>query len=670
TFTLNGGAVTGNRTDSYAGGILNYGTFNMTGGAISDNRATNGSDGVYVAGGDGTSGEFTMTGGTISGNVGRGVSVVGGTFTMEKGTISDNAGGVIVYNNGSFTMTGGTISGNTLSGPSGYGAGVHVVYGTFTMKGGTISGNKAKGSCGGGVYVSSTGSDKKGKFTMTGGTISGNAADDGGGVLVAEGGTFTMDDGCEISGNTATNGGGVQVAQGTFTMKGGAISGNTATDYNGGVGVYATFTMKGGTISNNTATNGGGVGLGEYGTIKLSGAVEISGNTTDGKDKNVVLLSEPKNIYNNSIVIEGTLSNQTPIGVSCGYEMTGPQVFTSGLPEYGAVGNFTSEQGDGYVILPVPQTISGAGAGEAVLYKRAKVTFDANGGKGTMEAQTVIQKWNWPLNANAFTRRGHSYSGWNTAADGSGTGYADRADIELTGDIALYAQWTRHPITVAAIPGQTYSGAAIKPAPVVRDQTTGETLAEGVDYAVTYTDNVNVGTATATVTGKGDYAGQVSKTFTIKKAALTVTAEAKSKTYGEDDPALTYTATGLVGSDKLTGALTRASGDNVGEYAIQQGTLAASGNYTLTYVGANLTINKKALTVTAEAKSKTYGEDDPTLTYTASGLVGSDKLTGALTRAAGHYVGSYAIQQGTLAASGNYTLTYVGANLTINKKAL
>ncbi|MBQ6347745.1 MAG: InlB B-repeat-containing protein, partial [Clostridia bacterium] len=68
TFTLNGGAVTGNRTDSYAGGILNYGTFNMIGGAISDNRATNGSDGVYVAGGDGTSGEFTMTGGTISGN--------------------------------------------------------------------------------------------------------------------------------------------------------------------------------------------------------------------------------------------------------------------------------------------------------------------------------------------------------------------------------------------------------------------------------------------------------------------------------------------------------------------------------------------------------------------------------------------------------------------------
>ena len=423
-FTVsNGIKISGNKAKSGGGVYVDKGgEFTMTGGEISGN----GGGGVYVAGGDGTSGEFKMTGGTISGNDGRGVSVAGGTFTMEEGTISANAGGVYVYNNGSFTMDNGCeISGNTSSAPSGYGAGVHVVSGTFTMRGGKISNNSA-GDRGGGVYVSSStsssDSDKKGEFTMTGGTISGNAADDaGGGVFVDGDGIFTMDDGCEISGNRATNGGGVQFMQGTFTMKGGEISGNTAKEYNGGVGVYATFTMKGGTISNNSAgEHGGGVGLCDYGTIKLSGAVEISGNTTGGKDKNVVLISEPMNTTNNSIVIEGTLSNKTPIGVSCGYEMAGPQVFTSGLPEYGTVGNFTSEQGDGYVILPVPQTISGAG--EAVLYKSAKVTFDANGGKGTMEAQTVIQECTWPLNANAFTWRGHSYSGWNTAADGSGTG--------------------------------------------------------------------------------------------------------------------------------------------------------------------------------------------------------------------------------------------------------
>ena len=86
-------------------------------------------------------------------------------------------------------------------------------------------------------------------------------------------------------------------------------------------------------------------------------------------------------------------------------------------------------------------------------------------------------------------------------------------------------------------------------------------------------------------------------------------------------------------------------------YAIQQGTLALTDNYALTYVGADLTVTKRAVTITADAKSKTYGDADPALTYqiTSGSLVGSDAFTGALTRAAGEDVGSYAIEQGTLA---------------------
>ena len=148
---------------------------------------------------------------------------------------------------------------------------------------------------------------------------------------------------------------------------------------------------------------------------------------------------------------------------------------------------------------------------------------------------------------------------------------------------------------------------------------------------------------------------------------MTVTADAKSKIYGDPDPALTYqiTAGSLVTGDSLTGALTRVAGENVGTYAIQQGTLAASANYTLTFVGANLSIGTRALTVTADAKSKIYGDPDPALTYQITGgsLVTGDSLTGALTRVAGENVGTYAIQQGTLAASANYTLTFVGADL-------
>ena len=164
----------------------------------------------------------------------------------------------------------------------------------------------------------------------------------------------------------------------------------------------------------------------------------------------------------------------------------------------------------------------------------------------------------------------------------------------------------------------------------------------------------------------------VGANLTISPLAITVTADAQGKDYGDADPALTYTYTpSLVGSDTFSGALSRAAGENVGTYAITQGTLALSGNYTITYVGANLTISPLAITVTADAQGKDYGDADPALTYTYTpSLIGSDTFSGALSRAAGENVGTYAITQGTLALSGNYTITYVGANLTISPLAI
>ncbi|MCX2586544.1 MBG domain-containing protein, partial [Pedobacter sp. MR22-3] len=160
--------------------------------------------------------------------------------------------------------------------------------------------------------------------------------------------------------------------------------------------------------------------------------------------------------------------------------------------------------------------------------------------------------------------------------------------------------------------------------------------------------------------------------LTIGAKTVTVTAAAKSKTYGDADPALTYTfAPALVGTDTFTGSLSRLPGENVGTYAINQGTLALNGNYTLTYIGADLTIGAKTVTVTAAAKSKTYGDADPALTYTfAPALQTGDSFSGSLTRLPGENVGSYAINKGTLALNSNYNITYVGANLSITKSVL
>ncbi|WP_412469176.1 MBG domain-containing protein [Pedobacter sp. KLB.chiD] len=160
--------------------------------------------------------------------------------------------------------------------------------------------------------------------------------------------------------------------------------------------------------------------------------------------------------------------------------------------------------------------------------------------------------------------------------------------------------------------------------------------------------------------------------LTIGRKAITVKADAHRKTYGENDPKLSYTfAPALVTGDSFTGSLTRLPGENVGTYAINQGTLALNGNYSLTYTGADLTIGKKAVTVTADAQRKTYGDADPALSYTfAPTLVTGDSFTGNLTRMSGENIGSYAIEQGTLALSNNYDLSYTGADLTIGRKAI
>ena len=70
------------------------------------------------------------------------------------------------------------------------------------------------------------------------------------------------------------------------------------------------------------------------------------------------------------------------------------------------------------------------------------ITFNANGGEGGMEPQRFEVGVDTALNTNTFTREGYKFIGWNTAADGSGTAYADEgAILELTGDMTLYAQW-------------------------------------------------------------------------------------------------------------------------------------------------------------------------------------------------------------------------------------
>jgi len=216
---------------------------------------------------------------------------------------------------------------------------------------------------------------------------------------------------------------------------------------------------------------------------------------------------------------------------------------------------------------------------------------------------------------------------------------------------------------------------------------TGDTSAilAGLSLSTTATTTSNVGsyaiTAGGSVTSTAGQAYRLIQTpaaLTVTPRAITVTADAKSRTYGDANPALTYQVggSGLVNGDTLSGALATSAttASNVGTYGITQGTLAASSNYTLSsFTGANLTVTPRAITVTADATSRAYGDANPALTYRVggSGLANGDTLSGALATSAtaASDVGVYGITHGSLAASSNYAFTFVGANLTITPVA-
>lgn len=180
-----------------------------------------------------------------------------------------------------------------------------------------------------------------------------------------------------------------------------------------------------------------------------------------------------------------------------------------------------------------------------------------------------------------------------------------------------------------------------------------------------------VTTVQVTQTGNAEYdpAKPVSFQLTVNPKPVTITADAKTKIYGDPDPALSYTiAPALLPGDGITGDLSRQAGTAVGNYAIGQGNLLLNENYSLSFTSADFTITPKDISVTANAITKIYGDADPALTYNvAPAIVAGDAFTGSLTRTPGMNAGTYAIQQGSLALSSNYNVHFTGNDFVIQK---
>jgi len=246
----------------------------------------------------------------------------------------------------------------------------------------------------------------------------------------------------------------------------------------------------------------------------------------------------------------------------------------------------------------------------------------------------------------------------------------------------------------------TFTGTEFTPTGLQNSETVGSvTLASSGAAATAHVAGSPYAITASAATGgtftPSDYAiSYVPGALTVNTAALTVTANNQSKTYGQTFTftGTEFTPTGLqnsetVGSATLNSAGAAATAHVVGSpYAITAsaatGGTFTPGDYAISYVPGALTVNPASLTVTANNQSKTYGQ---TFTFTGtqfstSGLqngetVGSATLASAGAAATAHVVGSpYAITAtaatgGTFTPS-DYTITYNNGAMTVNPAAL
>ncbi|MDT3403698.1 MBG domain-containing protein [Mucilaginibacter terrae] len=177
-------------------------------------------------------------------------------------------------------------------------------------------------------------------------------------------------------------------------------------------------------------------------------------------------------------------------------------------------------------------------------------------------------------------------------------------------------------------------------------------------------------------------------TLTIAKRKLTITAADKSRSYGQANPALTATYTGLVNNDRATvilnGERPELSTDATpasapGTYPIEINGGLTADNYEVVLVNGTLTVGNATLTITANSISKTYGQANPRLSYTITGYVNGDDrsvftdlpTTPVTSATAESPVGTYNITTGGAAVSNPYyDLKYVTGKLTIGKALL
>ena len=241
------------------------------------------------------------------------------------------------------------------------------------------------------------------------------------------------------------------------------------------------------------------------------------------------------------------------------------------------------------------------------------ITFDANGGQGSMDAQTVESGADAVLNNNTFTREHYTFGAWNTQSDGEGVVYQNGDTVNFTENTTLYAIWEPETYTVTWKNGET----VLKTETLLYGATPkyeGETPTKAADAQYTYTfsgwvdSEGNALTADTTVTGDVTYTAEYTSTVNT----YTVTWKNEDGTILETDKAVAYGTT-----PKYDGATPTKAADAQYTYTFKGWSpevSAVTGNVTYT---AEYTSTVNTYTVTFDANGGKGSMEDQSFNYGA-----------------------------------------------------
>ena len=188
---------------------------------------------------------------------------------------------------------------------------------------------------------------------------------------------------------------------------------------------------KGSRAISDASINVNGVLNVEGSVYTTAGGANIYSSDSTGKFVQTAVPGTEKNTYQCTQSGSGFLGTQvTPVGIP----ITPAKLHNADGTYTGTAG---SKAGDTYVYANGKWALKG---------NEIAITFDPNGGAGSMKPMSVNPGVGNKLTDNTFTRENYTFTGWNTAADGTGDTYADGAIVNFSANTTLYAQWTQNPV--------------------------------------------------------------------------------------------------------------------------------------------------------------------------------------------------------------------------------